>query len=53
MYLSRHQTTDGPRWALDDALLPTGFNLGMALEMPRSGMSQQMYQTAPCFLNTV
>jgi 2-dehydro-3-deoxy-D-arabinonate dehydratase len=36
MYLSRHQTTAGPRWALDNRLLPLGFELGLLLELPRS-----------------
>ena len=35
MYLTRHQTPQGPRWALDGAYLPPSFHLGMLLELPR------------------
>ncbi len=32
MYLSRHSTTGGPRWALDGHYLPEDFSLGRLLE---------------------
>ncbi len=35
MYLSRHQTLTGPRWALDGHFLPSGINLSSLLAMPR------------------
>lgn len=36
MYLTRHQTAQGIRWALDARLLPQQFNLGLLLELSRS-----------------
>jgi 2-dehydro-3-deoxy-D-arabinonate dehydratase len=39
MYLTRHQAADGARWALDDGLLPSQFDLGMLLQLPRAAMS--------------
>jgi 2-dehydro-3-deoxy-D-arabinonate dehydratase len=38
MYLSRHQTPDGPRWALDDRFLPPGFTLDLLLQLPKSAI---------------
>ena len=32
MYLTRHQTPDGPRWAKDGRLLPGIFTLGKLLQ---------------------
>jgi len=34
MYLSRHQTITGPRWALDKRYLPQDFTLDRLLEVP-------------------
>ncbi|MBN1247485.1 MAG: fumarylacetoacetate hydrolase family protein [Anaerolineae bacterium] len=34
MYLTRHCSAEGAQWALDGALLPPAFNLGLLLEMP-------------------
>jgi 2-dehydro-3-deoxy-D-arabinonate dehydratase len=34
MYLTRHLTPAGPRWALDGYFLPPAFNLGLLLELP-------------------
>ena len=34
MYLTRHQTGDGPRWARDGQFLPRYFNLSGWLELP-------------------
>ncbi len=39
MYLSRHQTTQGPRWALDDRFLPLGLDLGTLLALPRASLT--------------
>ncbi|MBA3792649.1 MAG: fumarylacetoacetate hydrolase family protein [Rubrobacter sp.] len=36
MYLSRHRTAGGPRWALDGHYLPEDFALGRLLESPAS-----------------
>jgi 2-dehydro-3-deoxy-D-arabinonate dehydratase len=33
MYLTRHQTPYGPRWALDGKLLPASFGLGLLLSV--------------------
>jgi 2-dehydro-3-deoxy-D-arabinonate dehydratase len=33
MYLTRHQTVKGPRWALDGRYLPSRFRLGLILEL--------------------
>mgnify|MGYP000938863021 CR=1 FL=1 len=35
MYLTRHHTQTGPRWAVDGTLLTPAFDLGMLLELPR------------------
>lgn len=34
MYLTRHQTPQGPRWARDGYLLPSAFTLGLLLAVP-------------------
>src|SRR3712207_4171951 len=34
MYLSRHRTIGGPRWALDGQYLPAAFALDLLLELP-------------------
>ncbi len=34
MYLTRHATRDGPRWACDGQWLPAGFRLSWLLELP-------------------
>ncbi len=38
MYLTRHETASGPRWALDGQFLPAEFNLGLLLQLPASAM---------------
>jgi 2-dehydro-3-deoxy-D-arabinonate dehydratase len=38
MYLSRHQTAAGPRWALDEHYLPQDFTLEQLLEIPTAGV---------------
>jgi 2-dehydro-3-deoxy-D-arabinonate dehydratase len=39
MYLTRHHTFDGPRWALDNQFLPRQFSLGLLLELPQSALN--------------
>lgn len=36
MYLTRHPTPAGPRWALDRTLLPESLTLALLLELPRA-----------------
>ena len=38
LYLTRHQSTDGPRWALDGRVLPGDFELRRLLRMPAAEM---------------
>jgi 2-dehydro-3-deoxy-D-arabinonate dehydratase len=38
MYLTRHQTAGGPRWALDGHYLPTDFSLSLLLQVPASSV---------------
>ena len=38
MYLARHETPAGPRWALDGQFLPPGFTLDLALQVPRASL---------------
>ncbi|MBN2392299.1 MAG: fumarylacetoacetate hydrolase family protein [Anaerolineae bacterium] len=38
MYLTRHTTPHGPRWALDGKYLPPSYNLSLLLELPRSAL---------------
>jgi 2-dehydro-3-deoxy-D-arabinonate dehydratase len=37
-HLTRHATTNGPRWALDGRWLPPAFRLDLLLQLPVSGM---------------
>lgn len=46
MYLTRHQTSQGPCWALDGAYLPRHFTLAMLLELPQSAITP-LLQTLP------
>ena len=39
MYLTRHQTSSGPRWAVDNKLLPPAITLSVLLSVPRSAMA--------------
>ena len=39
MYLSRHETGGGPRWALDGSLLPRELTLGLLLELSEPSLS--------------
>jgi 2-dehydro-3-deoxy-D-arabinonate dehydratase len=38
MFLTKHKTTNGSRWAVDGHFLPPSLNLGTLLEMPRETM---------------
>jgi 2-dehydro-3-deoxy-D-arabinonate dehydratase len=38
MLLTKHQTTDGARWAVDGFLLPVSLNLSALLELPAAAM---------------
>ena len=38
MFLTRHQTPDGPRWALDGNLLPRGLHLTALLALPQAAL---------------
>ncbi len=38
MYLTRHQTSAGPRWAADGRYLPPGVTLSLLLSLPKSAM---------------
>ncbi len=37
MYLTRHETPGGPRWALDGSFLPPSFTLELLLQLPEGG----------------
>ena len=39
MYLTRHETPSGPRWALDGQFLPEAFTLGLLLQLPASAIA--------------
>ncbi len=39
MFLTRHQTYSGPRWALDGKFLPAGVNLGTLLSVPKAQLA--------------
>jgi len=39
MYLSRHQSQAGVRWALDGHLLPEQFSLGLLLQLPQGAVA--------------
>ena len=40
MYLTRHQTPSGPRWAADGCFLPPSFTLSFLLEMSRDHITR-------------
>jgi 2-dehydro-3-deoxy-D-arabinonate dehydratase len=39
MYLTRHQTPDGPRWAVDGSSLPSDLSLRSLLQQPAAAMT--------------
>jgi 2-dehydro-3-deoxy-D-arabinonate dehydratase len=42
MFLTKHKTSHGSRWAVDNHFLPPGLNLSILLEMPRNKMLQAL-----------
>lgn len=44
MYLTRHATPSGPRWALDAKLLPEDFTMRLLLKLPRDAMFEVLAQ---------
>ena len=47
MYLTRHQTAEGARWALDHRFLPPAFDLGLLLQLPRAAIVGFL-ESIPC-----
>jgi 2-dehydro-3-deoxy-D-arabinonate dehydratase len=47
MYLTRHQTSQGPRWALDGQFLPQNFSLRFLLELPSRTISDVLKTIPP------
>jgi 2-dehydro-3-deoxy-D-arabinonate dehydratase len=47
MYLTRHLTPEGARWALDDRFLPAQLDLGLLLQLPRAALSGFL-RAIPC-----
>jgi len=39
MYLTRHETPGGPRWALDGNFLPPSFSLELLLQLPKAAIA--------------
>jgi len=39
MYLTRHETPGGPRWALDGNFLPRSFSLELLLQLPKAAVA--------------
>jgi 2-dehydro-3-deoxy-D-arabinonate dehydratase len=39
MYLTRHESPGGPRWALDGNLLPPSFSLALLLQLPKAAIA--------------
>jgi 2-dehydro-3-deoxy-D-arabinonate dehydratase len=48
MYLTRHETPQGPRWALDKRFLPCAFDLGFLLQLPKGAVAGFL-RAIPCF----
>ena len=46
MYLSKHNTPQGPRWAVNGTFLPLRFCLGLALELPVHVLHQTLQNLA-------
>jgi 2-dehydro-3-deoxy-D-arabinonate dehydratase len=47
MYLTRHLSADGPRWALDGRLLPPHVGLDLLLELPKSSLGDCLHSFPP------
>jgi 2-dehydro-3-deoxy-D-arabinonate dehydratase len=39
MYLTRHETPGGPRWALDGGFLPPSFTVDVVLQLPKAAVT--------------
>ena len=39
MYLTRHETAGGPRWALDGGFLPASFALDVLMQLPKAAVA--------------
>lgn len=46
MYLTRHSTFEGPRWAADGKFLPAAITLRLLLELPRSSLPAALASVA-------
>jgi 2-dehydro-3-deoxy-D-arabinonate dehydratase len=46
MLLTKHQSTDGTRWAIDGMFLPPGLNLSALLELPAAAMFTVLKEAA-------
>ncbi len=46
MYLTRHETPQGPRWALDGRFLPAQLDLGLLLELPQAEIADVLHASA-------
>ncbi len=46
MYLTKHQTAAGPRWAVDGYLLPATFSLSLLMELPNSAVAKFLQSIA-------
>jgi 2-dehydro-3-deoxy-D-arabinonate dehydratase len=46
MFLTKHQTAAGPRWALDGYLLPATFSLSLLMELPNSAVAKFLQSIA-------
>jgi 2-dehydro-3-deoxy-D-arabinonate dehydratase len=42
MYLTRHETAGGPRWALDGGFLPLSFTLEQLLQLPKAAVAESL-----------
>jgi 2-dehydro-3-deoxy-D-arabinonate dehydratase len=47
MKLTRHDTQDGARWALDGLFLPAAFTLRALLQRPRAGLAELLSPAVP------
>ena len=46
MFLTKHQTAAGPRWAVDGYLLPATFSLSLLMELPNSTVAKFLQSIA-------
>jgi 2-dehydro-3-deoxy-D-arabinonate dehydratase len=43
MYLTRHETAGGPRWALDGGFLPASFTLDVLMQLPKAAVADFLH----------